>query len=182
MDRTQTYVPNQQVRSAELNAIQDRALGGGPGNANNTLSTLGDGWDVRLWMLDATELASGDLVMLDGQIDYRDRMLLVTYNAMSTSTQEPGGSNDHLLNYAPAWRIGYTGLGALGAASAAVVAGVPPVPAAGASWALQIATNLWLYADPTLHALYLYNDTGSAIRHPLLTVFASAFTGARVLP
>lgn len=182
MEREQTYVPNQQVLAAELNAVQDRALGGGTGNANNTLSTLGDGWDVRLWMLDATELASGDLVKLDGQIDYRDRMLLATYNAMSGSTQEPGGSNDYLLDYAPAWRIGYTGLGALGAASAAVVAGVPPVPASATSWALQVATNLWLYVDPTLHSLYLYNDTGAAIRHPMLTVFASAITGARALP
>ncbi len=46
MQRTQSYVPNQQVLDAELNAIQDRAVGGGKADANNAHTTLGDGQDV----------------------------------------------------------------------------------------------------------------------------------------
>ena len=88
----------------------------------------------------------------------------------------------NLLDYQPTLHHGYTGLGALGAASATVVNGVPPVPAAGTSWALQLNTDVWLYADPSVGALYLYNNSGTAIRRPILTVTASGTTGKRTPP
>ena len=182
MKREQTYVPNQQVLSAELNAWQDRNVGASAGNANNTHTTLTDGRDTIEWMYDTATLADATQVKVDGEIDYRDRLLTVTYKIPSGADQEPGGANDYLLDYQPTLHHGYTGLGALGAASATVVNGVPPVPAAGTSWALQLNTDVWLYADPSVGALYLYNATGSAIRRPILTVTASGTTGKRPPP
>lgn len=179
MRRQQTYVPNQQVLSAELNAWQDRNAGAAPGSANNTHTLLGNGFDTLQWMYDTATLANATLVKVDGLIDYRDRLLSVAYKVPGGADEEPGGGNDYLFDYVPVLRIGYTGEGGLGAASATIVNGVPPVPASTTSWALQIDTNVWLYASPTTGELFLYNNSGGALRRPILTVTASAVTGKR---
>ena len=179
MQAVQTYVANQQVLAAELNDIQTRAAGLVTGNANNAHDTLGDGLVGIEWMYGSADLAAGTLVKIDGTADFRDRMLTVVWSVPSGSDQEPGGVNDYLLDYTPTLRRGYTGRGALDAGSNAPSAGNPPVPAAGTSWALQITTNVWLYATPSTGSLYLYNGTGSAIRRPTLTVHATGKTGKR---
>lgn len=179
MQRTQSYVPNQQVLDAELNAIQDRAVGGGKADANNAHTTLGDGQDVVMWMYDTAEILTGTMVKVSGQRSYLDRILTVHYTVASSSDQWPGSANDNVFDYTVPVRMGYTGKGALGAASAAVANGTPPVPAGTTSWALQIGTNIWLFAVPVTGELYLYNDSGAPLRTPILTVFASATTGKR---
>ncbi len=179
MQRTQSYVPNQQVLDAELNAIQDRAVGSGKADANNAHTTLGDGQDVVMWMYDTAEVVNATMVKVSGQRNYRDRILTVFYNAAGSADQWPGSANDYSLDYTPAVRVGYTGKGALNGGGGAVSNGNPPVPANTSSWALEIAANIWLFAVPSSGELYLYNNSGANIRTPILTVFASAVTGKR---
>jgi len=173
--RIQTYVSNQQILAAEMNSLA--AASGG--DSNNTISAIGTGLDVFPWIYNAAELANATPVKVDSAMDYRDRMLSVSYNIPSGSDQEPGGVNDYLLDYTPALRIGYTGTGALDAGAAAPSAGNPPVPASTTSWALQIAANVWLYAHPSTGVLWIYNNTGVVLRHPIITVTAFGATGLR---
>ena len=106
-------------------------------------------------------------------------LITVSYNIPTGSDQEPGGVNDYVFDYTPAFRIGYTGRGALDAGAAAPSALHPPVPASTTSWALQIATNVWLYAHPSTGVLWIYNNTGVVLRHPVLIVTATGATGLR---
>jgi len=182
MQRAVTYVLNQQLFPDEVNVIVDRALGGGAATSNNVHDTLGDGMDVIEWMYDAATLGIGALIKVDGQRDYRDRLLAVTYNTPGSPDQEPGSANDFLLDYTPLRRRGYTGLGGLDAASAVPTTGNPPVPAAGTSWALQIDTSIWIYASTVNGSLYLFNGTAGTLRSPILTIYASATTGKRTPP
>ena len=175
MKRIQAYVSNQQILAAEMNSIA--AASGG--DSNNTISAIGTGLDVFSWIYNAAELANATPVKVDGAMDYRDRIITVSYNIPTGSDQEPGGVNDCVFDYTPAFRIGYTGLGGLDAFSVAPSAGKPPVPASTTSWALQVIANVWLYAHPSTGSLYLYNGTGSAIRRPTLTVHATGKTGKR---
>lgn len=179
MQPVQTYVANQQILAAELNDIQTRAAGLVTANTNNAHDTLGDGLRSVEWMYDQADLAAGTPIKLDGATDFRDRMLTVVWSVPSGSDQEPGGVNDHLLDHTPTLRRGYTGTGGRDAGGLAPSAGNPPVPASTTSWALQVITNVWLYALPSTGSLYLYNDTGSAIRRPVLTVHATGKTGKR---
>ena len=175
MERIQVYVPNQQVNASELNAL----VTAGVGDANNAHTSLGDGADSVQWMYSGVTLGIGALVKVDGLLDYRDRLLTVLYKVPSSVDEWPGSGNDYSLDYTPISRIGYTGRGALDAASANPTAGNPPVPAATTSWAVQIDTNVWLYADTLTGALWLYNGTAGTLRTPILTVTASAPTGKR---
>lgn len=176
MQRIQTYVPNQQVLAAELNTLQTYAAG----DANNTHTTLGLGSDTIEWMYSSATLGVASLVKVDGAMDYRDRLLTVLYAIPGGANEEPGGGNDYLNDFAPTVRKGYTGTGARDAGGVnAPSAGNPPVRAGGVSWAMQLDTGVWLYADPSAGALWLYNDTAGALRSPVLTITASAPTGKR---
>ena len=53
------------------------------------------------------------------------------------------------------------------------------MPASTTSWALQLTTNVWLYAVPTTGVLSIYNGTGSNIVVPMLLVRGTAKTGKR---
>lgn len=176
MERIVTYVPNQQVLAADLNAV----VSAGANTTNNAHNLLGRGLDFIEWMYDAATLANATPVKVDGDLDYRDRLLTAFYNIPSGADQWPGSGLDYLYDYTPALRIAYTGTGALDAGGVnAPSAGNVPAPAAGTSWAMQVAANVWLYAHPTTHELWIYNNTGGAIRAPILTIFASAKTGKR---
>ena len=175
MKRIQAYVSNQQILAAEMNSLA--AASGG--DSNNTISAIGTGLDVFPWIYNAAELAAATPVKVDSAMDYRDRIITVSYSIPTGSDQEPGGVNDYVFDYTPAFRIGYTGRGALDAGAAAPSAGNPPVPASTTSWALQIATNVWLYAHPSTGVLWIYNNTGVVLRHPVLIVTATGATGLR---
>ena len=179
----QTYVSNQQILDTELNDLCQRAVGAFPARINNQLVTATvtpDGLTEAVWVMGGslTSVAAGDLAEVDDTIDWRDRVLFVQY-AELTSGVSPGNVDDYLFDVAPIARVGFTGTGALGAASAAVAAGVPPVPASTTSWALQLTTNVWLYAVPTTGVLSIYNGTGSNIVVPMLLVRGTAKTGKR---
>lgn len=178
MDRIQTYAANQQILDTELNAIQDAALEFDGGTSTTNLLASSPRAPKAIVWSDSQALAAGELVVVDTR-NWLDAILHVSYYVPGNGDRIPGATNDYLFDGAPTLRIGYTGLGGLGAASAAVVNGVPPVPASGTSWALQITTNVWLYAQPSTGSLRLYNATASQILTPALVVFATAATGLR---
>lgn len=182
MKRVQTYTVNQQVASAELNAIQDDAVGFLPAVSNNDLAAMPNGMQGIEWQY-ASDLATATEVKVDGAnavASWLDRILIVFFRSYSNGNWQPGGSDDYLYDStALTLQKGYTGGGARNATNtAAPSSGDPPVPATGVSWAVQIVTNVWLYAKAA-GGLYLYNNSGSTLFKPNLTVFATADTGKR---
>ena len=178
MERIATYTVNAQITSAQLNDLQDVTVGLISGSTNNVLSAAGcDGCE---WQSSAATLVGGTLVKVDATRDWRDRVLTVLFYAPSGADTQPGGANDYKYDYdIPSLRKGYTGRGGLDAGSADPTNGNPPVPAAGTSWAMEVATDVWLYASTVDGALYLYNDTAGTLKTPILSINATAPTGLR---
>jgi hypothetical protein len=181
MERVQTYVSGQQILAAELNAIQDAAVDFDAGDVGtsplNRLVGTARAPKSLVWS-DIAGLPTGELAVVDTR-NWLDAVVLAAYFNPLNGDRIPGATNDYLFDGVPTWRIGYTGKGGLGAASAAIVNGVVPVPASGTSWAMQVATDLWLYAQPSTGSLRLYNNTGSQILTPFLIVRATGATGQR---
>lgn len=178
MERIATYTANAPITSTQLNDLQDVTVGLISGSTNNVLSTSGcDGCE---WQSSAATLVTATQVKVDDSRDWRDRVLTVLYYAPLGALTQPGGANDFLYDYSiPALRKGYTGRGALDAGSADPTNGNPPVPAAIASWAMEVDTDIWLYANATDGSLYLYNDSGGTLKTPILSITATAPTGLR---
>ena len=180
MERIATYTANAPITSTQLNDLQDVTVGLISGAQNNVLSAAGcDGCE---WQSSAAELVAAEQVKVDGTRDWRDRVLTVLFYAPSGALTQPGGANDYTYDYdITALRKGYTGRGGLDAGQADPTNGNPPVPAAApnSSWAMEIATDIWLYASATDGSLYLYNDTASPLKTPILSITATAPTGLR---
>ncbi len=179
----QSYVANQQILAAELNDICQRAVGARPADTCNQLATgtvTPNGLSEVVWVMGggSNTVFAGDLAQVDATTDWRDRVLFVQY-AELTAGVSPGNASDYLFDVVPIARMGFTGTGALDAGSNIPTAGNPPVPAAGTSYALQITTNVWLYATPSTGVLSIYNGTGSNIIVPMLLVRGTAKTGHR---
>lgn len=184
LDRQQTYAPGDQISASDLNAFQDKALRGSWGSLACVISSVYPtmtGAKVLHWQYGTgAELANGTLCEVDGSIDWRDHVAIVAYAPMGAADEQPGAANDYTYDEAiSASRVGYTGKGAKDAGAAAPTNGNPPVPAATTSYAVQITTGLWLYADPNDYKLKLYNNTGANIRRPILWVAAIGKTGLR---
>ena len=192
MLRINTWAPLQQVESADLNDWQDKTRGALPASDNNDLaSTDVLGGDLRTWQ-SAGSLADATLVLLDDSVNWKDRLVTGQFWRI-TANQRMGQSADTDLNLTSAsgpaitsFR-GYTGTGAYSSTAATTAGsnGVPPVNGVGAvrSYAivaddLGASGNVWLYADPTSGALYLYNASGAAI-YGILTAEAPSDTGKR---
>jgi len=176
MERIATYTVNAQITSTQLNDLQDVTVGLISGANNNVLSAAGcDGCE---WQY-TTDLPGATQVKVDATRDWRDRVLTVLYYSPSGANTQPGGANDFDYDYSiNKLRKGYTGRGGLDAGSADPSNGNPPVPAIGASWALQVAVTVWLYASTVDGSLWLYNDSGT-IKTPILSITATAPTGLR---
>ena len=176
MERIATYTANAPITSTQLNDLQDVTVGLISGSASNVLSAAGcDGCE---WQSTANLLPSTQ-IKVDATRDWRDRVLTVLYYSPSGANTQPGGANDYDYDYdITSLRKGYTGRGGLDAGSADPTNGNPPVPAAGTSWAMEIATDIYLYANATDGSLYLYNDAGT-IKIPILSITATAPTGLR---
>lgn len=155
------------------------------------------GIEGRLWQAQAN-MATATLLFVDtdstsvvntganpnalasGPFDWSDREIFGIYRALGGVTRVPGEANDYLFDaVAPTLFWGYTGLGAYSGGTTQVSAGNPPIPAAGASWAVTIAANLWLYLDPVDGEMKIYNNTGATLDTPTLWFFATAQLGAR---
>ena len=177
MERIATYTANAPITSTQLNDLQDVTVGLISGSASNVLSAAGcDGCE---WQSTANLLPSTQ-IKVDATRDWRDRVLTVLYYSPSGANTQPGGANDYDYDYnITSLRKGYTGRGGLDAGSADPTNGNPPVPAAGASWAMEIATDIYLYASTVNGSLWLFNDTAGTIKIPILSITATAPTGLR---
>ena len=181
----QTYVSNQQILDTELNDLCKRAAGFAPANQNNYIANgatvTPDGSTEVAWLLgiSADNVATWNFVVVDDSIDWRDRIVVADYVPLTSNARYPGQADDYLFDFALTRRCGYTGTGGRDAGNATPTAGHPPVPATAASWAVQVVTNLWLYAQPSTGELALYNNTGSTITVPTLFVRCTAKTGLR---
>ena len=178
MERIATYTANAPITSTQLNDLQDVTVGLISGAQNNVLSAAGcDGCE---WQSSAATLVTATQVKVDGTRDWRDRVLTVAYYEPSGANTQPGGASDYEYDYnINKLRKGYTGRGGLDAGSADPTNGNPPVPAAGASWAMEIATDIYLYASTVNGSLWLFNDTAGTIKIPILSITATAPTGLR---
>ena len=178
MERIATYTANAPITSTQLNDLQYVTVGLVSGSNANVLSAPGcDGCE---WQSSAASLSSATLVKVDASKDWRDRVLTVAYYAPSGALTQPGGANDYQYDYdITSLRKGYTGRGGLDAGSTDPTSGNPPVPAAGTSWAMEVATDVWLYASTVDGALYLYNGTAGTLKTPILSITATAPTGLR---
>jgi hypothetical protein len=177
MERIATYTANAPITSTQLNDLQDVTVGLISGSASNVLSAAGcDGCE---WQSTAN-LTPSTQIKVDATRDWRDRVLTVLYYSPSGANTQPGGANDYDYDYdITSLRKGYTGRGGLDAGSADPTNGNPPVPAAGASWAMEIATDIYLYASTVNGSLWLFNDTAGTIKIPILSITATAPTGLR---
>jgi hypothetical protein len=181
MKRVHNWTLNTEVASADLNTIQDRAVGLVTASLNNTLPAIIRGMDGVAWQCN-TDVANGTLIAVDATIDWRDRLILAWYRGYA-GTNGPGTSGDYTYASTTLYsNIYYTGLGARDAGGVnAPTNGNVPVPAADTSWALNItAGGVWIYADPSNNGtLTLYNNSGSAVKSPNLIVFATNKTTLR---
>lgn len=198
MDRGWTASLGLNVPSVGENLLQDVTLAMRLASGS-AIATQAEGIEARIYQA-TSDLATATLATVDsgaitvintavapavttsGTMSWNDRMVIGFFRGFAGATEYPGGANDYQFDAsgAPVVFLGYLGKGAKTGASAQVSAGNPPVPAAGTSWAVTIAANLWLYTDPfDSNILKVYNNTGATIRTPLLILFATAATGAR---
>lgn len=167
MDRIATYSPNQIVTSAQLNSIQDQAVGA-IALATGNLTTIDPGERVIHWE-SATDISTDTVTLIDGVNVWADYVVAWALNVKGGANSELGGTADASWQGTVTSGLGYLGLGAKNAASGQVSAGNPPVRANGSSWAVLLAANLWLYVDGFDGGkLKLFNDTGSTLRTPYL--------------
>lgn len=171
MDRVNTYSVNQIVTSAQLNEIQDNAVGGiTPPLGNLNGANPGE----RLVHFESTtDLADNDLVTVDSR-NWKDFVVNYFFYDNPTANGAIGDTDDYAWGDAGAGvtvGIAYLGLGATDGAGNQVVPLSPPLGAAGTSWAPRIKAGLWIYADPfDNYKLKLYNDTGNTIGTPYIRV------------
>lgn len=182
MERVHTWAALDDVASADLNAIQDRARGAVPSSEDNDFATsYAKGSTGLVWQSLAT-IANADIFLLDASADWRDRLVSGAFTRVGANDRL-GQSTDYTCNdptASPARTTfkGYTGSGAVSnlTSGASVAAGSPPLNGAGThrSYAVVIddlstSGNIFLYADPTSGELFLYNASGAAV-HGLLEV------------
>ena len=180
MKNVRTWTTLQEVASVDLNTIQDRAAGLVAATLHNTLpaATI-RGIDEIVWQCN-TDVANATLITIDDTIDWRDRLVDVSYRGYA-GTNGPGTAGDYQYASTTLYRnIFYTGLGARDAGGTnAPTNGNVPVPAQDVSWALNItAGGVWVYADLS-GVLSLYNNSGSTIKTPNVWARASGKTTLR---
>ncbi len=159
MKRVQNYVPNQQVFSADLNAIQDYARGTRVATKDVELVDWVRPSDGVILQKAATTIAGGAGEILDDDIDWRNHLVQGWIATPGSSTQRINGANAYDINSAfeAAIRfIGFLGTGSTSAFGATEYW-------VRADW--DGATWTWnLYADATTGKLRIWNRSGSAAR------------------
>lgn len=202
MHTAQTFARLSRVPAVFLNLLQSVTAAARPTDQGD-LTAMGSGFEVRVWQCESNisngalktvssnaikvvdELAD-PVVLTTDTIDWSDREVFGLYRSFISGDQHPGQKNDHTFD---AWTSvelfwGYIGLGAQKSGGGAVSSGNPPYPASvdagyGGSWAVRVATDVWLYLDAADGSLKLYNDSGSTLYKPTLILFATAQTGKR---
>lgn len=197
MHTAQTFARLSRVPAAFLNLLQSVTAAARPTDQGD-LTAMGSGFEVRIWQCESNisngalktvssnaievvdELADPVALTTD-TIDWSDREVFGLYRSFSSGDQHPGKPSDHTFDATTSVELfwGYLGLGALKSGGGAVSSGNPPYPASGSSWAVRVATDVWLYLDAADGSLKLYNDSGSTLYKPTLILFATAQTGRR---
>lgn len=176
-----TWTVNQQVASADLNAIQQALVALRPtsGTATNDWSSVANGMQGGMYQ-DAGSLANATVATLDTSIDWRDRIVFGSLYRPGAAASQPGGAND--TNYetgSGTWNtfMFYTGTGATDAGAALVTDGNPPA----IGYYVQPVANFSVFCDTGAGGgkLRIYNGTGAAIDCLGLFVFATADLGKR---
>jgi hypothetical protein len=174
-------VAGDSLAAANFDTIVARTVGQRHGSAS-TLAAATAGLDGIAWVKTAG-VTNGQLALLDANNDWRDRVIHGSIVDLSAAANQPQGANYYNNWPPPSLFAGYTGTGALSdtGTGAAVSNGNPPVwgtGGGGTSTAVTAATNVYLYADPTTGALYIYNATVNPI-YVWLQLSATADLGLR---
>lgn len=189
MKRIFTAVAAGMAASADINNLQDQALGLVAASKNNDLGTYSIASFGIVWQANAS-IAASTFLQIDDSIDWRDRLLwgqaLLNTGADNRAGQAADTDLDSFVANAGLGNpiLGYTGVGGYSTvAGAAVSNGNPPVRGVGAKRSYYVdcgatsgAGQLW--ADPTTGGLYLYNHTGFTA-YPTLYLFATGKLGKR---
>lgn len=171
-----TWTPNQQVASADLNAIQQNMQALRAASGTNSWSSIPGVQGVAFQS--ESDIANATLMIVDDSIDWRDRIVYGLYLDHSSSTY-PGHANDYDFSSGTLYTfLFYTGTGALDAGGSAPTNGNPPVQASG-KYAHPIFANFWIYCDPTTGKLKLYNNSGGSKRTPTVFAYGTADLGKR---
>lgn len=181
MKAISTAVAGTNASAADYNTLQARARGQRPSSGGELGASVGLGTDTVIDQR-AAGFANATPTKIDGNHDWRDRVIWARYCNLTAAANRPGGANDwtdwSTLGGISTAVAGYTGTGGLDAGGVNPTAGNPPVAAAGppTSYLVTVLANVWLYVEASTGHLYLYNNTGAAL-HLWLEVEGSADLG-----
>ena len=159
MERVRNYVPNAQVFSADLNAIQDYARGTRRATKDVELVDWVRPNDGVIHQSAATTIAGGAGDVIDDNRDWRNHLVQGRIATPGSSTQRINGADAYNINAAFESAIRFIGF--LGPGSTTGFGGTEYWVRAdwnGASW-------VWnLYADSVTGKLSIWNRSGAAAR------------------
>lgn len=160
--------------SADYELLETRAVGMRVGSGSTASASSDDGGDSISWW-HSSGVADGNLRVVDANHDWRNRVIRAEAVELSAADRIPRGASSYNdMGSATQHRaVGWLGTGAYSAVAGsgtAVSVGAPPVAASGGveSYRLTIATGVYLFADPTTGALWIYNASGATIHYVLL--------------
>lgn len=159
MERVQIYAVNSLVKAIDLNKIQDHAHSVRRAAQDAELTAWDPTSNGLIFQQGLTQIAAGAGTKLDGEIDWRNRLIEGWIATPGSSTQRINGANAYDINLALQSRkqfVGFLGTGSSGAFGATDYF-------VKADW--DGATWTWnLYADPSTGALNIWNRSGAAAR------------------
>lgn len=183
MDSVIDPVSGDPYNSADYETLEARAMALRIASASSAAAGSDDGGDGVSWWK-STGIPTGDLVTIDDNHDWRNRVVEVLYVDLTTADNRPRGSTDYTDwgTLTQVRMVGWLGGGAysnVAGAGTAVSAGNPPLAATGGvtSYRLTLVASVYLYADPTTGALKAYNALG-ADHHAALVIRATGTIAA----
>lgn len=165
--KQQTYSTNEEVTSADLNAIQTRALDGRTMSEDTaelgalTQTKLGD---TAYFQRSASVLAVSSELKVDGS-DWRGCLIEVEYTELNNATDVIGGSAEPFVNVSfeagTTRMILFAGTGANRANN--------PLTRAGGDYFIGITADIQVFADSVNGSLYVRNISGANTHRFLLS-------------
>jgi hypothetical protein len=176
-------VAGDQYPAADYETLQQRAIGMRLANYSGAAAGSEEGGDCVTWWR-AAGLVATDRVQIDTAHDWRNRVIEVAAVTFASADQRPRGSASYVdwgtltQGRVVGW-LGSGGYSNVTGAGTAVGFGAPPLAATGGvtSYRVTVATNIYLYVDPTTGGLYAYNANGSDV-HLALIVRATGVVAA----
>jgi hypothetical protein len=161
MDRIKNYVPNDQVLSSELNAMQDRMLNVRRSSKDKELTEWTRTAHGIIHQQSTSTVGANSSLELDDGLDWRNRQIEGWVATLNNATDRINGSAAQYVNlylrYAKRF-VGFLGSGSTTTFDRAVGDFFIEV-----DW--DDSTYTWvIYADASDGKLRIYNNTGSARR------------------